>query len=470
MTPAGWDSIPLRELGVEIKKSVKPSPGVEYEMYSVPAFQTGEPEILLGEEIRSSKRDVQREDLLLCKINPRINRVWWVDDPSGGRPQLASSEYLVLRLHEQYREMLRYLVWYLRSPEFRRWIELNVEGATGSHTRAKSATILQQNIPIAPKHTRDALVHAIEKQWTRADTGRAALHRSQSMLMAYRTSLLEAAFRGALSPTREAKAHKNAELGERLLEQVLRRRQEDWTLGAGLAVTAVGRGRHTDSYKAPTDPDLSVPIDVPPGWAVASLEQVTHPVRVICYGILMPKQDVEDGVPYVKVKDMKGDRVSLSSLQRTAPGIAAKYQRSALKPRDILLAIRGTYGRVVLVPDDLDGANITQDTARLDPSELIDASYLMWYLRSPAAQSFFARVARGVAVKGVNIRDVKRTPVLLPPLEEQRMIAEELSRRISIIDELHTEIALALKRSERLKEQVLHHAFSGTLRFEKDAA
>ena len=65
-----------------VSKSVNPSnsPGSKFEVYSVPSFDTGYPEYLLGSEIASNKQVVQKGDVLLCKINPRINRVWIVAD------------------------------------------------------------------------------------------------------------------------------------------------------------------------------------------------------------------------------------------------------------------------------------------------------------------------------------------------------------------------------------------------------
>ena len=199
MTAEGWNLVPLRKFGIEIKKNIRPLPGVEYEMYSVPAFSSGGPEVLLGEEIKSAKRNVQSGDLLLCKINPRINRVWWVDGSRTGRPQLASSEYLVLRLHEEHRPLLQYLVWYLRSPQFRRWIELNVEGATGSHTRAKSPAILEQPVPLAPQDDRVRIVEEIEKQFTRLDAASSSLRHALARLNSYRSALIAAALSGQLT-------------------------------------------------------------------------------------------------------------------------------------------------------------------------------------------------------------------------------------------------------------------------------
>ncbi|MDQ3689503.1 MAG: hypothetical protein M3406_05610 [Chloroflexota bacterium] len=121
---------------------------------------------------------------MLCKINPRINRVWMVREPSCNRPQLSSTEYLVLRARD--RVLARYLQWYLSSPQFRSWIELAVEGATGSHTRAKSGPILEQVIPVPPVREQAAMVSLIEEQFSRlqdADRSLGSARRRVEQLM-----------------------------------------------------------------------------------------------------------------------------------------------------------------------------------------------------------------------------------------------------------------------------------------------
>ena len=159
--------------------------------------------------------------------------------------------------------------------------------------------------------------------------------------------------------------------------------------------------------------------DLPAGWEWTTLDGLTQPDRPICYGILMPKEHVEDGVPYVRVRDFSRGKLTLESLRRTAREIASRYQRSSLLPGDVLVSIRGTYGRVTVVPEELLGGNITQDTARVTPAGVVDRRFLAAYVESPAAQGHLKRVARGVAVKGVNIRDLKQLPVPLAPRAEQ---------------------------------------------------
>ena len=207
--PPGWESARLGDLGIEVRGQVSPRPGTTYDLYSVPAFPTGEPERVDGESIKSGKRLVEEHDVLLCKINPRINRVWTVG-PDRGRPQVASTEYLVMRPYEP--QMAEYLSYYLSGPVFREWIKLAVEGATGSHTRAKSGPILEQVVPVPPLAEQQQIVVAIEEHFSRLDAVEAGLASA-----AQRTArLLEHVFEEQLRSTNTSSQPLRSFLRERL--------------------------------------------------------------------------------------------------------------------------------------------------------------------------------------------------------------------------------------------------------------
>jgi type I restriction enzyme S subunit len=194
-------------------------------------------------------------------------------------------------------------------------------------------------------------------------------------------------------------------------------------------------------------------------WPIKPLNNLIDKDRPICYGILMPKEHIENGVPYIRVKDFPSGRIVIPGLRRTAVEIAEKYRRSTLRTGDVLVSIRGSYGKVAIVPTELAGANITQDTARISPSKEVLPEFIAAFLRSEQAQRFFREVARGVAVKGVNIGDLRRLKVHVPPLETQQEIVYEVERQLSVYDHMATQIALALRRSSQLRNAYLHHAF-----------
>ena len=120
------------------------NPDEVYELYSVPSFDSQYPEIIKGSEIGSSKITVEDGDVLVCKINPRINRVWVVKHHTD-HPLLASSEWMVVRNSKM---DSNYLKWYFSSPTFRNLLVSQVAGIGGSLTRAQPKQVAKYPVPI----------------------------------------------------------------------------------------------------------------------------------------------------------------------------------------------------------------------------------------------------------------------------------------------------------------------------------
>lgn len=172
-------------------------------------------------------------------------------------------------------------------------------------------------------------------------------------------------------------------------------------------------GRHTRFKPTPVG-------EIPEEWEVVRLADLVEPSRPICYGILMPGEDVPGGVPVAKVKDYLHHELCLDELLRTAPSIDAQYPRSRLRAGDILLAIRGTTGRVVVTPPELDGANITQDTARLTVRSDRSPEFVYHALQSPSVQQQIRHHTIGQAVQGINIGEVRKLQLPWPTDDSER--------------------------------------------------
>lgn len=121
-------------------------PNDMFELYSVPNFEYGVPEIIMGREIGSIKQTICENDILVCKINPRINRVWITEHTTSHR-LLGSSEWIVFRDNLLYAPYLQY---YFSSPYFRNLLLLNVSGVGGSLMRAQPGSVKKYPILIPP--------------------------------------------------------------------------------------------------------------------------------------------------------------------------------------------------------------------------------------------------------------------------------------------------------------------------------
>jgi type I restriction enzyme S subunit len=168
------------------------------------------------------------------------------------------------------------------------------------------------------------------------------------------------------------------------------------------------------------------PVINPKGWKVFPLIDLIESARPITYGILKPGDDIENGVPYVRVVDMKDGVVLSNQVRRTTHEIARQYKRSSLKPGDVLLSIRGHVGRLAMVPSELEGANITQDTARLATNSKCRSLYLFSCLQTLSMQKEMAKYVRGAAVKGINLGDVKALLIPVPPISLQEKIEQKI--------------------------------------------
>jgi type I restriction enzyme S subunit len=131
---------------------------------------------------------------------------------------------------------------------------------------------------------------------------------------------------------------------------------------------------------------------IPTHWVVKRLWHLTPSDRRIMYGIVLPGLNVDDGVPIVKGGDVAPDRLRLDRLSRTTREIESGYVRSRLRGGDLVYAIRGSIGEVAIVPDELEGANLTQDAARIAYTPAVDGLWLLYTLKSSAV---FAQLEAG---------------------------------------------------------------------------
>jgi len=186
-----------------------------------------------------------------------------------------------------------------------------------------------------------------------------------------------------------------------------------------------------------------------------ALNAFVDPRAPICYGILKPGEHCPEGIPVIKVKNIAEGKIIEEDLLRTTPEIHTQYKRAEVRKGDLLLTIRGTTGRVAIVPETLSGANITQDTARIRVSSNDDPIYVYYALQSPSVQRQIELNTIGQAVKGINIAEVKKLKIFHPNGSEQKKIAQILStwdKAITVTEKL---LANSQQQKKALMQQLL---------------
>ena len=188
------------------------------------------------------------------------------------------------------------------------------------------------------------------------------------------------------------------------------------------------------------------------------LDALVEPGRPITYGILMPGSGHPGGVPVVKVKDFPDGYIHEDDLLLTTPELAHEYRRSTLRSGDLLISIRGTVGRLAEVPLSLEGANITQDTARLSMAPEHDRQYVRLVLESEFAQAQIRKQITGLAVKGLNIGALRKLQIPVPSASEAELALVRESRQI---DWAIARAAAAFQACRALRQSLLAAVFGG---------
>jgi type I restriction enzyme, S subunit len=200
---------------------------------------------------------------------------------------------------------------------------------------------------------------------------------------------------------------------------------------------------------------------IPKHWEMKEIRHLVPRDRQVMYGIVLPGPNVDEGVPIVKAGNCEPGRLSIESMHRTTVEIEAGHVRSRLQAGDIVFAIRGSFGQAEIVPPELEGANLTQDAARIATKAGIHNRWLWYSVRS---QVFFAQmdsVAVGATIRGVNIRDLKRAKLVVPPLSEQKTIAAFLDEEGDKTDRLLAAYTRQLELLTEYRAALIHECVTG---------
>ena len=159
-------------------------------------------------------------------------------------------------------------------------------------------------------------------------------------------------------------------------------------------------------------------------WPLAALDDVT--VTPITYGVVKPGPEDPSGVPFVRGGDIFGGRINLGSLRTITPNVSEQYKRTLLQGGELLVSLVGNPGQVAIAPRSLEGANIARQVGLVRLAEGVDARFVQYYLLSTDGQAALGAQSLGSVQQVINLRDLKTVQVPLPPLPEQRTIADIL--------------------------------------------
>ena len=467
--PKGWIDAKLNDIGLTTAKSIKPSdtPNEEYELWSVPTYPTNQPEKQLGKNIGSNKIEVQENDVLLCKINPRINRVWRVRE-RGEKKQIASTEWILFRTEAINPNFLRYR---FMEPSFRQELCSNISGVGGSLTRARPQIVKNLQISIAPLNEQKRIADKIEALQAKSNKAKQALETAKPLLDKLRQSILAAAFRGDLTADWRKK-NPDVEPASILLERIRKERRKRWEETELAKMKAKGKEPENDKWKAkykkPEPVDTTGLPELPEGWCWVSLGELISSIDAgkSPNASSIPAKDNESGV--LKVSAVSWGEF-LPNENKALPKDYSIEGKPTINKGDLIISRANTVelvGAVVVAKENYPNLMLSDKTLRMNiVSHTISSQYLKYALRTKTVRLVFEDQATGTSNSMRNLSQGKilSAPIALSPAKEQERILTYLISTENSASETLKKIKVTESLINYLDRSILTKAFQGEL-------
>lgn len=292
---------------------------------------------------------------------------------------------------------------------------LKVEGHGMTVAGINKKQLMSYMMPIPPLPEQRRIVERIKGAFSVLDTIDTLQTQYADNLTVLKGKLIDAAIQGKL--TEQLPEDGTA---EELYQLVQEERQRQEAAGTIKAVEL-----------APAISDSDKPFSIPASWKWTNLGNVSYIVRG---GSPRPiKQYIttrEDGINWIKIGDVeKGGKYIYSTHEKIIPEGESKSRR--VYPGDFLLTNSMSFGRPYI--SKIEGC-IHDGWLLIHGLNGFDPDYLYYLLSSTYLYGQFTVKASGSTVDNLNIDKVKAAIIPLPPLAEQKRIAQKIDELMPIFD------------------------------------
>jgi len=384
-----------------------------------------------------ARQSIQQNDVLFSNVRTYLRNIAIVPDDLD--VQVCSTGFTVLRSNGTI--VPKFLFYYTLTNDF---INKVTPQQTGSQYPATTDRVVKDaTIPLPPLAEQHRIVARVEALLSQINAARDRLNRVPLIMKRFRQAVLAAACSGrltegwreenpAIEPAEKYLCHLNN-------EQKIKIKQKN----EGIDV----------------DSEYELPIN----WIYVCLDNILEKNRAIRYGVLKPGIDDPNGIRLIKSGQVRDGFMDLTEIYRITRDLDQQYSRTRLQGGELLLNLVGaSIGRSAIAPNELRGANVSRAIAVI-PILNSHSKYVQLSLQGPIGQKLIQSKTGGTAQPVLNLEEVRKLLIPLPPLSELDEIIRRVETLFTLADKIEQEVAEAMKRTEALTQAVLAKAFRGEL-------
>jgi type I restriction enzyme S subunit len=161
---------------------------------------------------------------------------------------------------------------------------------------------------------------------------------------------------------------------------------------------------------------------------------------------------VDDGIPVINPSNIINSKISPDPAIAITEETSERLARHRLEPGDLVFARRGELGRAAVAHNEAAGWLCGTGSLRVRTRQsALDSRFAEYVLQSASTRAYFEMYAIGSTMGNLNTSIVLGLPIPLPPLDEQRRIANFLDAETARIDRL------AALRTSQMEALTVHY-------------
>ena len=194
-------------------------------------------------------------------------------------------------------------------------------------------------------------------------------------------------------------------------------------------------------------------------WEMQKLSEITE----VKDGTHDSPSYYSEGIPFVTQKNITPSGFDLTNTKRISLQDHEKfYKRSNVEYGDIIIAMIGANRGMSCIVNTREVFSI-KNVGLIKKSEKTNQEYLAYYLKSEVAQKYVSDASNGGAQEFIGLTSLRKFPIPLPPLPDQKRIVKELDTLSEKTKALCAIYENQIADCEELKKSLLAKAFEGNL-------
>ncbi|MHC9538579.1 MAG: restriction endonuclease subunit S [Vulcanimicrobiota bacterium] len=202
---------------------------------------------------------------------------------------------------------------------------------------------------------------------------------------------------------------------------------------------------------------------LPEGWVWTRLGEIAE----VRGGKRLPKghdySQYPTIYPYIRVTDFYNMSINQNDLKYIDSKTQQLIKHYVISNNDVYISIAGSIGKVGLIPENLNGANLTENAAKITNFKSLNKKYLCFTLNSTLSKEQINKLTISTNQPKLALFRIEQIRFPLPPLSEQHRIVAKIEELFTKLDAGVEALKKVKTQVKRYRQAVLKYAFEGKL-------